>query len=42
MTAFTVINICNTFGLKVRDIPIIIQKEASMMQGTTANLRYGD
>ena len=31
MTAFTVINICNTFGLKVRDIPIIIQKEASMM-----------
>lgn len=42
MTAFTVINICNTFGLKVRDISIVIQKEASDMEGTSANLRSGD
>lgn len=42
MTAFTVINICNTHGLKIRDVPIVIHSEAAMMEGTTANLRPGD
>ena len=42
MTAFTVINICNTYGIKVRDIPITVHREASDMEGTSANLRSGD
>ena len=42
MTAFTVINICNTCGIKVRDHNVIIQQEASFMEGTSANLATGD
>lgn len=42
MTAFTVINICNSFGIKIRETWIKIDKSAAMMEGTSANLRIGE
>lgn len=42
MTAFTVVNLCNTYGVKVRDYKIKIEEEAAFMEGTSANLRKGD
>ena len=42
MTAFTVINICNTYGVRIRETWVPIQREASMMEGTSANLRNGE
>lgn len=42
MTAFTVINICNTYGLKIRETAVTVEREASLMEGTSAHLRNGD
>ena len=42
MTAFTVMNICSRYGIHVKHNIIPIHHEAAMMEGTSANLMYGD
>ena len=42
MTAYTVITICNTYGIRVREHKITILQQASYMEGTSANLRVDE
>ena len=42
MTAYTVIQLCYTFGIKIRDIYIQILKHSADMSGTTADLQEGE
>jgi hypothetical protein len=42
MTAYSVITICNTYGIKVREHKITIMQQASYMEGTSANLRVDE
>jgi serine-type D-Ala-D-Ala carboxypeptidase (penicillin-binding protein 5/6) len=42
MTAYTVITICNTYGIKMREQKISIHQQASWMNGTTANLKVDE
>lgn len=39
MTAYTVICICNSYGIKVREHKLTILQQASFIEGTSANLR---
>ena len=39
MTAYTVVNICNTYGIKMKEQKIAIHQQASWMNGTSADLR---
>lgn len=41
MTAYTVIHICHSHGIRIRDHKVTIHQQASWMEGTTANLRTG-
>lgn len=42
MTAYTVIQICHEFGIKIREHYIPVLNKASYMEGTSANLRSGE
>ena len=42
MTAYTVITICNTHNIKIREARINIHEQASSMNGTSANLKLGE
>lgn len=42
MTAYTVVCICNTYGIKIREEKVMIHQQASFMEGTSANLRVGE
>ena len=42
MTAYTVIQICHEFGIKIREHYIPILTRASYMEGTSANLKNGE
>lgn len=39
MTAYTVITVCNTYGINLKEHKITIHRQASFMEGTSANLR---
>jgi hypothetical protein len=42
MTCFLAISICEKLSLNIKDEKIITSKRAAGMNGTTANLTYGD
>jgi D-alanyl-D-alanine carboxypeptidase len=39
MTAYTALNICSTFGIKIREHYVSINKHAAYMNGTSAGLK---
>lgn len=39
MTAYTALNICSTYGIKIREHYVSINKIAAYMNGTSAGLK---
>lgn len=42
MTAYTALNICNNFGIKIREHYVCINKQAAWMNGTSAELKIDE
>jgi hypothetical protein len=42
MTAYTVVCICNTHGIKINEAKVTIPQQACFMEGTSANLKAGE